>query len=69
MCGLGTRGGRPPGHGTPEAGDWSGIFTEPIAVAVYVVIAVLLVAPFLGRLVGRRTGTAVPELTREKENA
>lgn len=50
-------------------GNWSGIFTEPIAVAVYVVIAVLLVAPFLGRLVGRRAAAAVPEPTREKENA
>ncbi|KQU02760.1 tripartite tricarboxylate transporter TctA [Rhodococcus sp. Leaf7] len=49
-------------------GDWSGIFTEPIAVVVYAIIAVLLIAPLLARLVRPRTSaTADREL--QKENA
>jgi putative tricarboxylic transport membrane protein len=49
-------------------GDWSGIFTEPIAVVVYAIIAVLLIAPLLARLVRPRvSATADREL--QKENA
>ncbi|WP_299569488.1 tripartite tricarboxylate transporter permease [uncultured Williamsia sp.] len=51
-------------------GDWSGVFTEPIAVVVYVIIVVLLVAPLIARFIGPRATPAVDSApSREKENA
>ncbi|MGZ8177807.1 tripartite tricarboxylate transporter permease [Williamsia sp. SKLECPSW1] len=51
-------------------GDWGGIFTEPIAVVVYAIIVILLVAPLFARFIRPRTAPAVDSApTREKENA
>ncbi|MGU3433536.1 tripartite tricarboxylate transporter permease [Actinomycetes bacterium M1A6_2h] len=52
-----------------NGGDWSGVFSEPIAVVVYVIIVVLLAAPLLAKLIGPRTKIAQLPSDREKENA
>ncbi|GGG06983.1 tripartite tricarboxylate transporter TctA [Rhodococcoides trifolii] len=52
-----------------NGGDWSGVFSEPIAVVVYVIIVVLLAAPLLAKLIGPRTKIASLPTDREKENA
>ncbi len=38
-------------------GDWGSLFTEPVADAVYVCMALLLLAPLVLRLVHRREET------------
>jgi putative tricarboxylic transport membrane protein len=52
-----------------NGGDWSGVFSEPIAVVVYVIIVALLAAPLIAKLIGPRTRIAQLENDREKENA
>lgn len=49
-------------------GDWSSLFNEPVAIAVYVVIIALLVTPFIAKFV-RRPAPLQQADTREKENA
>ncbi|QII08450.1 tripartite tricarboxylate transporter permease [Rhodococcoides fascians A25f] len=47
-------------------GEWSSVLSEPIAIVVYVVIVLLLAAPFVAKLVRPRTA---PTLQKTKENA
>jgi putative tricarboxylic transport membrane protein len=47
-------------------GEWSSVLSEPIAIVVYIVIVVLLAAPFVAKLVRPRTA---PTLQKKKENA
>jgi putative tricarboxylic transport membrane protein len=47
-------------------GEWSSVLSEPIAIVVYIVIVVLLAAPFVAKLVRPRTA---PTLQKTKENA
>jgi putative tricarboxylic transport membrane protein len=47
-------------------GEWSSVLSEPIAIVVYIVIVLLLAAPFVAKLVRPRTA---PTLQKTKENA
>ena len=47
-------------------GEWSSVLSEPIAIVVYIVIVLLLAAPFVAKLVRPR---AAPALQKTKENA
>ncbi|WP_415971437.1 tripartite tricarboxylate transporter permease [Rhodococcus sp. 077-4] len=50
-------------------GEWSSILSEPIAIVVYAVIVLLLVAPFVAKLVRPRTALTAPTLEKTKEDA
>ncbi|MDI9893864.1 MULTISPECIES: tripartite tricarboxylate transporter permease [Nocardiaceae] len=50
-------------------GEWSSILSEPIAIAVYVIIVLLLAAPFVAKLVRPRTAFSAPTLEKTKEDA
>ena len=61
-------------------GDWGSLFTEPVAIIVYIVIAVLLIAPLVAKVVRAHYPVASPDFpdgpaggdstdTREKAHA
>ena len=52
-------------------GDWSSLFTEPVAIVVYVLMAILLLAPLVLRLMHRSEETllVVEDDTDQKEKA
>jgi putative tricarboxylic transport membrane protein len=52
-------------------GDWSSLFTEPVAIVVYVLMAILLLTPLVLRLMHRSEETllVVEDDTDQKEKA
>ncbi len=49
-------------------GDWGNLFTEPVAIAVYVCMVLLIALPLILRLVRKPAGSADRDLE-EKANA